>query len=106
MKNFLKCYTTDADFHRNDVIQNVLLSTGFFDGFEEEIIIWLNCIRNTPQTSSVVISDLITNTLCTLGKKLKKFMTDLTTVSSYEDPKSGPDASLFIEEYGTIPRLD
>ncbi|XP_065204826.1 uncharacterized protein LOC135834787 [Planococcus citri] len=106
MNQFLQCYVTGANSEQDGVIQNVLLATGFFDGFEEEIIVWLYCFKNVSSDGASVISNLIVNTLSVLSKKNEKFIKDVTSVSSYEDTdlnvSSIGDAAVFAEEYGSL----
>lgn len=104
MKQFLECYVMGANSEQDDVIQSVLLATGFFDGFEEEIITWLYCFKNVSSEGASIVSDLVVKTLSTLSKKHDKFMKDVTSVSSFEDTdlnvSANCDVALFAEEYG------
>jgi len=75
MKQFFEYYAANDDIKLHGIIENVLYTTGFFDGFENEIIIWLYCLKNYE------LSDLFLESLVISAQNSKQFLEQLTELN-------------------------
>lgn len=82
MKEFIEYWIGSEDSVPNDIIEKVLRSTGFFDGVEDEITVWLYTLKKVSVEHARVISDVFVKMLCTLGKKSKRYVEQLASVYS------------------------
>lgn len=75
MKQFVDFLTKNHDTKLNGVVENVLHATGFFDGFENEVIIWLHCLKKYG------LGNLFVEALRNLGQNSKRFFDQLTELN-------------------------
>lgn len=102
MTNLLKQYGNEKEenFREEDIVRSVFLSTGFFDGFEEEIIVWLSCVKRVAAEYASVVSDLLVSVFGTLAEKRNTFTKDLEMLASSSQEESDLSEEVLSEEYG------
>ncbi len=74
----IECYIPCNAASPTMILKKVFLKTGFFDGFEEEIIVWLYSVKKVGLANPSVVSSLLTDTFSAMIKHNKRFIQDLT----------------------------
>lgn len=81
MKQFVEYFVKTKRVPTN-IFEEVLRTTGFFDGCEDEITIWLYSIKKVPANYGYVISELFVKLLCTLAMYTKKYLEELAFITN------------------------
>lgn len=59
----------------------MFLNTGFFEGFVDEVLVWMYCIQKIPVEHAAVISDLLVDVFAVTSKKYKNFLANIISIT-------------------------
>lgn len=75
MKQFVKYYASNDNPKISSIVENVLKSISLFDGFEEEIVVWMHGLKTCD------LSDLFVETLSLAVLKSTQFFERMTKLN-------------------------
>lgn len=85
LRQFICSCIDNEEGTKIQVLQNMFLSTGFFDGFAEEVLIWMYCIHKIPVEHTTIISDLLVDVFAAASKGYKTFLADVTSITDDDE---------------------
>lgn len=81
-RQFIHSCLDDEKETKIRVLESMLLSTGLFEGFKDEVSIWLHSIRRIPVEHTALVSDLLVDVFTVTSKEYKNFLADVSSLAS------------------------
>ncbi|KAK7601079.1 hypothetical protein V9T40_008520 [Parthenolecanium corni] len=102
LRQFICSSIDDEKETKIQVLQNMFLNTGFFEGFVDEVLVWMYCIQKIPVEHAAVISDLLVDVFAVTSKKYKNFLANIISITRddeefYEKTNLTTDLEYFVD---------